>query len=231
MATSDSHHDGSPRLDGAVVMLRPVGSALPLGLAGLAIASLLFTGLDFGWVPQAQRHELAATILAAAVPLETVAFLFALVARDGAAASAVALLAAAWGSIGVVHAMSPPGSTSDALGLALLAIGALLLLSTPAQALGKPLAAAAFGLAGARFVLTGLHELTARGGWQDASGAVGLAVVAVAAYAIVAFELEDAKDQPVLPTFRRGRGRNALAAPAEAQLDGVAHEPGVRQQL
>jgi hypothetical protein len=200
-------------------------------MAGLVIASLLLTGLDLGWIAQAHRHEAAAALLAGAVPLQTASFLFALPARDGAAATATALLAASWACTGVVYAMSAPGSTSDALGITLLATGGLLLLVTPAQAIGKPLAAVAYGLAGARFVVTGVYELSAKPGWQDATGAIGLAVAAVAAYAVVALTLEDVRDQPVLPTFRRGRGRQAMAASAQAQLDGVAHEPGVRQQL
>jgi succinate-acetate transporter protein len=225
MAAAGSGRDGTA----TVVVLRPLGSALPLGFAGLAIASLLLSGLDLGWVPQTQRHALAAAILAGALPLQTASLVFALPARDGAAATATGLQAAAWASIGVIHALTPPGSTSAALGLGLLAIGPLLMLSAPAQAFGKPLVAFVFALAGARFVLTGIYELSAASGWQDASGAVGLAVVAVAAYCIAAFELEAARDRPVLPTLRRGRG--VVAEPLDAQLEGLAHEPGVRRQL
>jgi succinate-acetate transporter protein len=223
--------DAGPRLRETRVILRPLGSPLPLGFAGLAVASFLLTGVDLGWVAETERHHVAAALLAGALPLQTTSFLFALPARDGASATATALLAAAWASVGVNYAMSAPGTTSGALGLALLALGALLILSAAVQAFGKPLAAVAYALAGTRFVLTGIHELTQGHGWQDASGAVGLAIVAVAAYAVVAFELEDALDRPLLPTFRRGRGRRALAAPAEDQLGGLDHEPGVRQQL
>jgi hypothetical protein len=107
----------------------------------------------------------------------------------------------------------------------------MLVLSAPAQAIGKPLAAFVYALAGARFVISGIYELSAVSGWQDASGAVGLAVVVAAAYTVVALELEDAKDTPLLPTFRRGRGRSALVAPAPEQVDGLPHEAGVRAQL
>jgi hypothetical protein len=212
-------------------MLRPLGSSLPLGFAGLAVASLLVGGFDLGWISPTQRHQVAAAILVGAVPLQLVSFLFALPARDGAAAAATSLLASGWAATGVVWLMSPPAATSPALGLALVAIGGLLVLSAPAQAIGKPLAAFAYTLAGARFVIGGIYELTAIGGWQDVSGAVGLAVVVVAAYTVVALELEDAKDTPLLPTFRRGRGRMAVAAASEEQVDGLPHEAGVRAQL
>jgi succinate-acetate transporter protein len=213
------------------VFLRPVGSSLPLGLSGLGIASLVWSGLDLGWIAAAQGHDAARLILAAAVPLQLLSCLFALMSRDGAAAGALALLASGWISTGVIHLTSPPGTTGDALGLGLLAVGLLLFVSIPAQALSKPLPALAFGLASIRFLLAGLYQLSGATGWQHASGALGLAVALVAAYAVLAFELEDAQSRAVLPTFRRGRGMRSTSGPAEDQLMGLEHEPGVRQQL
>jgi uncharacterized protein len=82
-----------------------------------------------------------------------------------------------------------------------------------------------------RFGLTGIYELSAAGGWQDVAGVVGLAVVAAAAYTVWALELEDTRDRPVLPTFRRGPAARALTGAPAAQLEGVEHEAGVRRQL
>src|SRR3954447_17814194 len=140
-------------------MLRPLGSSLPLGFAGLAVASLLLTGVDLGWVAHAQRHHIAAAVLAGVLPLQTILPVRA-AARDGATATATALLAAGWASVGVNYAMSAPGTRSGALGLALLALGGLLVLSATVQALGKPLAAAAYALAGTRFLLSGAYQLS-----------------------------------------------------------------------
>ena len=195
------------------VVLRPLGSPLPLGLAGLTTASLLLSGLDLGWVSIAQTEQVAALLLVSALPLQLLATIFSLLARDGAAAGGMGFLAAGWAAMGVTRLISPPGTTSPALGLALLALATVLLGSVTAQSLGKPLAALAVGLAAARFVVSALYELTSAGGWQDASGALGLAVVALAAYLVWALELEDAKDHSLLPTFRRPgaqpRGRDA----------------------
>jgi succinate-acetate transporter protein len=215
----------------AAVVLRPLGSPLPLGLTGLAISSVVFSGIDLGWIALAQSRDAATVVLIGAVPLQTLACLFALPARDGPTAGTNALLAATWGAYCAVRLGSPPGATSPALGLQLVVAGPLLIGMATAQGLGKPLVAAAVALAGARFAVTGVYELNGAAGWQDAAGALGLAVAAVAAYAVVAFELEDAQDRQVLPTFRRGPGRGSLEGSAASQLEGVEHEAGVRRQL
>jgi hypothetical protein len=63
--------------------------------------------------------------------------------------------------------------------------------------------------------------------WQDAAGITGLVVLGIAAYCVLAFELEDQQRRTVLPTFRRGRA--ALAGAGDAALEEVACETGVRQ--
>jgi succinate-acetate transporter protein len=207
------------------VVLRPIGNPLPLGLAGLVIASLILSGLDLGWVPIAQSKVIGIVLLTGAVPLQLLACAFALPARDGAAATSMGLLCVSWISMGVVRLLSVPGSTSDPLGLVLLATGTLLAGAALAQAAGKPLAGLALGLAAARLILSALYELTHAGGWQTVSGIVGLAVVATTAYLVIALQMEDAQDRPVLPTFRRGR------AELSGHADGAVREAGVRPQL
>jgi hypothetical protein len=46
---------------------------------------------------------------------------------------------------------------------------------------------------------------------------------------VLAFELEGQQRRPVLPTFRRGRGRAAMVGAADAALDDYLHDAGVRQ--
>ncbi len=215
----------------AAVVLRPLGTPLPLGLTGLAIASLVFSSVDLGWISPRQGRDAAMAVLVGALPLQTIACLFAFPARDGRTAASNALLAATWGAYCVVRLSSPAGATSPALGLQLTVSGSLLVGMAVAQALGKPLIAAAIALAGGRFIVTGVHELSGVAGWQDVAGALGLAVAVVAAYAVVALELEDAQDRELLPTFRRGHGRRALEADTASDLEGVEHEAGVRRQL
>jgi uncharacterized protein len=225
-----SPQDGHAPLD-AHVVLRPIGSPFPFGLAGLTIASLLVTGLDVGWIPVAESRQVGFLLLVTAVPLQAVAAAVSFPARDGAAAASMGVLSATWAATGLAHLTSPPGSTSTALGLVQLASAALLLTSATTQATGKLLTAVVVGLAAVRFAFTGLYELRASGRWQNASGAVGIAVAALALYAVWALQLEDERDSGILPTLRRGRGKYAMTADGGAQLEGVEHEAGVRQQL
>jgi succinate-acetate transporter protein len=223
-------HDRRRRLD-AHVVLRPQGSPFPLGLAGLALASLLVTGLDLGWIPLAEGKQVGFLLLVSAVPLQAVAAAFAFPGRDGAAAASMGILSATWAATGLTHLTSRPGATSNALGLVLLMSGALLLTSASTQATGKLLTAVVVGGAAVRFGFAGLYQLTGSGGWQNVSGAVGIAVATLALYTVWALQLEDEQHSTILPTLRRGHGEQAVAADGAAQLDGVEHEAGVRRQL
>jgi succinate-acetate transporter protein len=207
------------------ILLWPTGSPLPVGLSGLAVASLVVSGLDLGWVAVNAGHQIGVMLLIAGVPLQLIGLMFALPARDGAAATAMGLLSIAWMGMGLTRLLSPPGSVSHPLGLVLLATGVLLALSAAGQATGKPLVGLTLVLAATRLILSGLHELTASGGLQTVSGIVGLAVVATAGYMVVALQLEDAQDHAVLPVGRRGRAARAT------DVDGAVREPGVRAQL
>jgi succinate-acetate transporter protein len=164
-------------------------------------------------------------LLIAGVPLQLIGAAFALPARDAAAAVSMGLLSISWMGMGLTRLLSPPGSVSHSLGLVLLAAGVLLACSAAGQATGKPLAGVTLACAAARLVLSGLHELTGSSGLQTVSGIVGLVVVALAGYLVVALQLEDAQDQAVLPVGRRGRGRR------DTDVDGAAREAGVRAQL
>jgi hypothetical protein len=96
---------------------------------------------------------------------------------------------------------------------------------------GKLVAATVMALAAARFGLTGLYELTGSSGWKHTAGITGLVLAIAAFYAATAFELEATKRRTVLPLLRRGPGQRALDGRLADQLDGVANEAGVRQQL
>ncbi|MBA3422349.1 MAG: hypothetical protein H0U12_10770 [Thermoleophilaceae bacterium] len=132
---------------------------------------------------------------------------------------------------GAVFIISPPGSTSGALGLLLLVSAVALMLSGVAGTLNKLVPAAVLIVSGARFAATGIYELSALEPWQDAAGAIGLGLTALALYTAFALELEDAKGSTVLPLLRRGAGRRALDGSLDAQLEDVESEAGVRKIL
>ena len=85
--------------------------------------------------------------------------------------------------------------------------------------------------AGLRFVLTGLYQLSGSETWENTAGVVGLILAALAVYAAYAAEYEDVLKRPVLPLGRRGKGEQAVDGHLRPADRGVAHEPGVRQQL
>jgi uncharacterized protein len=212
------------------IVLRPIGNPLPLGFLALAVATLSFSALQLGWVPPQQGRVVALSALLLTAPLQLLASVFGFLARDAVAGTGMGVLAGTWGLAGYVTLTSPPGSTSKALGVALLAAGAAMLVPAAAAAV-KPVAAAVMGLAAVRFGVTGIYEVTASPTWRTVAGITGLALAAVAYYAAFGFELEDAKRKTVLPLLRKGPARTALQGDVTDQLDGVAHEAGVREQL
>jgi hypothetical protein len=211
------------------VVLRPIGSPLTIAMSGLAIGSLVQSGLDLRWISVSETTQVGLILLAAPFVLQLLGAVFAYLARDGAAGAAVGVLAVTWAGIGLVHLVSVPGSRSGALGLLLLASGGALALSSIAVGIEKPLPGVVFAVAAIRFMLSGIYELGASPAWRNAAGVAGLVMVALAAYCLLAFELEGQRREPVLPTFRRGRAAVAVGDGLVGQLDGIPHEAGVRQ--
>jgi succinate-acetate transporter protein len=211
------------------IYLRPIGSPLTIGMSGLAIASLVESGLALKWVPSSEAVQAGLILVAVPFVLQLLASIFSYLARDGAAGAATGVLATSWLVLGLSHLTAGTGRPIAVIGLLLVAAGGVLALSAVAIGIGKPLPAAVFMLAALRFGLAGVYELSGTMFWQDIAGVVGLVVCAGAGYCVLAFELEGQQRQTVLPTLRRGRAELAMSGEAGAQVDGVAHEAGVRQ--
>ena len=116
-------------------------------------------------------------------------------------------LAATWGIIGVLHILTGPGDHSPALGTFLMVAACALALSALAAAQSKVVPATVMGLTALRFLVTGLCELSGLGDLERAGAAVGCLLAGAAVYAAIALELEGRRHRPVLPTLRRGPGR------------------------
>ncbi|MGH2867405.1 MAG: hypothetical protein ACRDNK_07540, partial [Solirubrobacteraceae bacterium] len=99
------------------VVLRPVGTPLTIGMSGLAVASLVQSGLDLGWVANTQATAVALILISVPFVLQLLASVFSYLARDGAAGATLGLLATTWLSLGLVRLAYPTASTSPALGL------------------------------------------------------------------------------------------------------------------
>ncbi|HET6868188.1 MAG TPA: hypothetical protein VFH80_19900 [Solirubrobacteraceae bacterium] len=207
------------------IFLRPIGSPLTIGMCGLAIASLVESGVALKWVPSSEAVQAGLILIAVPFVLQLLAAIFSYLARDGAGGAATGMLATTWLALGLSHVTAGTGSAVAVLGLLLVAAGGVLALTSISVGVGKPLLGTVFMLAALRFGLTGVYELSGTAFWQDIAGVVGLVVCAAAAYCVLAFELEGQQLRPVLPTVRRGRAELATSG----QLDGVAREAGVRQ--
>jgi succinate-acetate transporter protein len=215
----------------ARIVLRPIGNPLPLGFLALAAATVLVSGLQLGWLATDQGRDVALILIAFVFPLQFLTSVFGYLGRDVVAGTGMGVLAGSWVSVGLVTLTSPPGSTSDALGLFLLVAGTAMLVPAAAASTGKLAAFAVLAMTALRFALTGLYELTASDAWETAAGIVGLVLCALALYAALAMALEDARRATLLPLGRRGAGRAALGGGLEDQLDSIELEAGVREQL
>ena len=222
---------GTTSLEQARVTLRPLGSPLPLGILALLTASVLLSTLELHWIPTDQAHVIAIAVLALVVPLQALGCVFGLLTRDPVAASGLGFLAGTWAVTSIALLTSHPGTTSPGLGVLLVTAAGAMLVPAGGAATGTALAAVVFVAAAARFAISGIYELTGSSAWQHAAGVAGLVVAGIAVYAATAFELEAALGRAVLPTLRHHQGRRAMSGRLADQVERVAGEPGVRQQL
>jgi hypothetical protein len=114
------------------VVLRPLGTPLPLGFIGLSGATTVLSAQQLGLIDAGESHFVGLVILAFAVPLQLVASVFGFLSRDTVAGTGMGILVGSWLSIGLVTLVSPPGGTSEALGVLLLLAGGAMLISASA---------------------------------------------------------------------------------------------------
>jgi uncharacterized protein len=235
MESSDHTGDGRAPM-GAVrdrtrIILRPIGSPLPLGLLALMCASVLLALQQIGAIPTTETKTIALVLLGFVAPLMLVATVFSFLARDTVAGTALGLFTGAWLATSLNLLAAAPGQTSKTLGVFYLALAASFAVIIVGASFGKagPAVVIVFGVA--RFLLAGLYELTADVGLEHAAAIVGLGLAVAALYSALATEIEDVQGQVKLPMGRRAAAHDALAGPFDSQLERIEHEAGVRNQL
>jgi uncharacterized protein len=212
------------------IVVRPIASPLTLGFLALTVGTFAFAGLELSWVTAAQASYVGLAVMVFVFPLQAVASVYGFLARDSIAGTGMGLLSGAWLVTGMLTFLSR-GKAVGGLGLFLLGVATILLVPATAGIASKPLASLVMAGASLRFYLTAAYELSAGTGWKYAAAAGGLVLAALAVYAALAFELEDSWLRTVLPTFRRGQGRQALSGSMAGELAQLYHEAGVRRQL
>ena len=213
------------------LVLRPLATPLPLGFLGLFVATVSLAGLELGWVPTTQGHILAIGVLVLTVPVQLIACVYGFLVRDLVAGTGMGILAGSWGLIALTTLLSPPGGHSAGLAYFIVIGGAALCVPAAAAGQSKLLAASVNLLTALRWWVTAVYEFGAPHVWETVAGAVGIALGALAAYAALAFELEDQRRSTILPVFRRGAGLEAISGDLYTQVDKAANEAGVRKQL
>jgi uncharacterized protein len=212
------------------IVLRPVGSPLPIGFFSFGMGMLLVGCLSIGWIPAAEQKNVGMMLIAFVFPLELVATVFAFLSRDTLGATTLGLFATSWLTLGWVDFASPPGKTSVALGIYLFGFGTVAFLLALMSSLGKPFFTVLLLVAVTRMVLGGYYETGGSHEWAKVSGGFAIALAALALYGGAALSLEDARHRELLPLFRRGAADEAFEG-FDAQLERLEAEPGVRQQL
>ena len=213
------------------IFLRPIASPFPLGFSALGTASLLVAGSELGWFSGGDRTVVALVLVALAFPLQLLSSVFGFLGRDSSAATGFGVQAGVWMVVGLDRLLSAPGSTSSALGVMLCAGAAWAGMCAIGAAMGKLIPAAVLMLVALRFLATGIYQLTSNKGVEHAAGVIGLSLVALCAYAVIALEIESLQRRTVLPVFRRGAGLEAMHGSLVDQDRRLEHEPGVREQL
>ncbi len=213
------------------IVLRPLATPLPLAFFAFGIGSFLLSGQQLGLIPQDETQVVALVIGLFVFPLQALAAVFALLARETLGATALGLFAASWLTTAVTSYTLPPGSTTVTLGLFQLILMFSLVLLGVSGVGGKPLISAIILLAAVRFGLDGLYQLTSLTALEFVSGIFGVVVVLFAFYGGLALVLEDLKHQTVLPFGRRGEALDAIQGDIGDQVGPLEKEPGVRKQL
>ncbi len=236
LSSTGARHDGvgdarSVDHPNVSVVLRPLASPVALGFGGLAVATLLLSGLQLGWVPVSEGHQVAWALVVFAFPVQILASVFGFLDRDTVVGTGIGIQGAGWLTIGALMLAGAPGRRDMVLGLFLFVAAAALLPSVLTSAMSKGIAAAVMALTSLRWLLTGAYEWVGASPWKEVAGWTGVALCAVALYAAVALEVEDQRRHTVLPTLRRGKGWEAINGDFAAQVERLRQEAGVRQQL
>jgi succinate-acetate transporter protein len=201
------------------IVLRPIGSPLPLGFFTVAIDSVLVSALQWGLLPAVDRRAVALIVFPAFV-VQVIVGIFAFYGRDSSAATLVDAL---------VFYANPPGA-ADALGIFFIvfAVFAAFML---ASALPKRALAAVLVVAVPRFLVAGIAELTGSQGVSQAGAVLGFLLAAVAMYTAFALLMEDSRGREVLPIGRMAMARQATHGSLAIQLRDIERQAGVRRTL
>jgi succinate-acetate transporter protein len=210
------------------IVLRPIGSPLPLGFFTVAIDNVLVSVLQWGLLPVADRRAVALIVFPAFI-VQAIVGVLALGARDSIAATLMLSFATTWLVDALVFYLDPPGAAA-ALGT-FYVVFAVFLAFMLVSALLKRALAAVLVVAAPRFLIAGVAELTGNRGLSQAGAVLGFLLAAVALYTAFALLMEDSRGREVLPIGRLGAAREATHGDLAVELRDIERQAGVRRTL
>jgi succinate-acetate transporter protein len=210
------------------IVLRPIGSPLPLGFFTVAIDNVLVSTLQWGLLPVADGRAVALIVFPAFI-VQAIAGLFALAARDSIAGTLMLSFATTWLIDALIFYVDPPGA-SAALGV-FYVVFAVFISFMLASALLKRAIVAVLAVAAPRFLIAGVGDLTGNQAVSQAGAVLGFLLAAVAMYTAFALLMEDSHGREVLPIGRTGSAREATHGNLAVELQGIERQPGVRRTL
>ena len=161
------------------IVLRPIGSPLPLGYFTVAIDNVLVSTLQWGLLPAADRRAVALIVFPAFI-VQAIVGIFAIGARDSIAATLMLSFATTWLVDALVLYANPPGAGA-ALGI-FYVVFAVFISFMLASALLKRALAAVLLVAAPRFLIAGLANLTGNQMLAQAGAVLGFLLATVALY-------------------------------------------------
>jgi uncharacterized protein len=213
------------------IIVRPIGSPLPLGFFAFAVGTTLLACVELKWLPPSEMHAVVFILLGYVAPLELLPCIFAFLARDTGTATTMGIFGSGWVALSLYYLFFGIEAHTATVGVFLvmdsLAIFALCIASFE----GKPMLALVLLFSSIRFVLAAALQFGAGPNVAIAAGAFGLLTGALAVYGGLALLLEDVKQKTVLPVFRRKAARQSIEGNLQDQLQRLETEAGVRRQL
>jgi|SRR5579884_2854851 len=215
----------------ARIVVRPIGSALPLGFFAFAVGTVLLGTFEFRWAPPSEGPLFAAALLGCVAPLELLACVLGFLSRDTGSATAMGVLGSGWIVVAVSFLLAGPSAMTDTLGTFLIMEALAVLCIGIVAVSGKPFLSALLFLSATRFFLAALVQLDVATVLRIPAAVLGLLTGVFAVYGGLALLFEDMKQRAVLPTFRRGAAKRSLEGSIEEQIQRLQHEAGVRRRL
>ena len=210
------------------IVLRPIGSPLPLGFFTVAIDNVVVSTLQWGVLPAADQRAVALIVFPAFV-VQVIVGIFALGARDSIAGTLMLSFATTWLVDALVFYVDPSGAGA-ALGVFYIVFAVFVSLMLTSALLKRALAAV-LAVAFPRFLIAGIAELSGSQVLAQVGAVLGFLLGAVALYTAFALLMEDSRGREVLPIGRLGAARQATHGTLADELRDIERQPGVRRTL